>query len=116
MTRNAITGQHGARTLHGLEDFLYHAAEAEWALGERHKVQAKVADMMAESLAVRLGESLHRVSGEFIADHPEANLAAIIGVRNVVAHGYGIVAHEQLWASYARELPAVIQTVQALIT
>lgn len=61
-----------------------------------------------------VGEGLiriHRVDEELIHQLPDAG--KIMGLRNILAHEYGVVDHEILWKAVQNQLPAFLNAVQA---
>lgn len=60
------------------------------------------------------GEGLIRiryVDADLIRRLPDAS--KIIGLRNILAHEYGVVDHEILWIAVQNQLPAFLNAVQA---
>jgi uncharacterized protein with HEPN domain len=39
----------------------------------------------------------------------------IVGFRNVLAHGYDIVEHDEVWTTIANDVPRLLAEVQALM-
>lgn len=63
-----------------------------------------------------LGESLNRVrqhDGETAALVPE--LARIVGMRNLLAHEYGVVDDRLVWDAAVREVPGLLQTLEQIL-
>lgn len=113
--RERVAAEYGRRVLQALDDFLEHADEAAWAVVERHRVDPRVARMMAESLMIRLGEAVNRVGRPFADAHPGLDLRGVAGARNVAAHGYDIVDHEILWTAFERDLPSTVEALHQLL-
>ncbi|MCL1839196.1 MAG: DUF86 domain-containing protein [Propionibacteriaceae bacterium] len=70
----------------------------------------------AESLIIRMGESVERIAKadpDFIADNPELELRKLKDSRNVLAHGYDIVDSEIVWTILANHIPRVANQIQA---
>ena len=75
--------------------------------------------LAAKALVVDLGEIAARACRScpgLDRQHPELSLRKIIGVRNLVAHGYNIVDHEELWIILATDIPPVAAAVAALLS
>ncbi|WP_047490085.1 DUF86 domain-containing protein [Terriglobus sp. TAA 43] len=61
-----------------------------------------------------VGEGLiriRRIDEEFVQQLPDAG--KIIGLRNILAHEYGVVDHEILWKAVREQLPDFLNAVQA---
>ncbi|MDR0483639.1 MAG: DUF86 domain-containing protein [Cellulomonadaceae bacterium] len=113
--RDRIVATYGEKTAAAMVDFLDHAQQATWALSERTHVDPIAAEMMAESIALRLGESLYRAGRQFVDDNKDVALPQIVATRNVVAHGYDSVDHQLIWDAIENDLPAAVQRVQELL-
>ena len=63
-----------------------------------------------------IGEALHRLDER---DHQTASritdFKRIIGLRNVLIHGYSIVNHERVWRIIEDDLPKLLAEVEALL-
>lgn len=78
------------------------------------------ADWLRQSAVERqieiIGEALNRLRriDETTAARI-ANLSAIIGVRNIIAHGYDVVDHERLWQLLHHEIPVLRTRLEELL-
>lgn len=63
-----------------------------------------------------IGEAMNRLSREFpdIANRITGS-RQIVGFRNVLAHGYDIVEHDEVWTTIADDVPRLLVEVQALM-
>ena len=61
-----------------------------------------------------MGEAAKCVSQEMRANHPDMPWRAIIGLRNVLAHEYGDLRYEVLWAVIEEKLPLLIQKMEEM--
>lgn len=52
-----------------------------------------------------IGEAAARLSAQFRADHPEISWRELIGMRNILAHGYFHVDLEVMWTTITRDVP-----------
>ncbi|HKY39373.1 MAG TPA: HepT-like ribonuclease domain-containing protein [Polyangiaceae bacterium] len=52
-----------------------------------------------------LGEACRAVTAELRAAHPEVPWAAIVGMRNVLAHDYFGIDLTEVWSTVERDLP-----------
>lgn len=73
----------------------------------------RVLCLAVEKLFINLGEAASRVSAEGVQAMPDIPWRRIIGLRNILAHGYEQVAHEVLHATVERELPSLVATLRA---
>lgn len=56
-----------------------------------------------------------KTSGELLARYPDVKWRGIMGVRDVIAHGYFQVNAEQLFEICKSDIPSLIETVEAMI-
>ena len=64
---------------------------------------------------VVLGEAARHLSPEIRAAHPEVPWREIIGMRSVVTHGYDQIDDDELWQVIERDLPDLMQRLDALL-
>jgi len=62
-----------------------------------------------------IGEAARRVSDAFRRAQPEVPWKKIIGQRNILAHEYGEVIPERVWAVARENIPALIGQLEALL-
>lgn len=62
-----------------------------------------------------IGEAARRISRELCANHPEVPWAAIVAMRNVLAHDYFGIDVERVWMAVQRDLPVLRRQVDALL-
>lgn len=62
-----------------------------------------------------IGEAARRVSGGFREKHPEIPWREMIGLRNILAHEYGRIDHDKLYATAAKDLPALVAALEKLL-
>src|SRR5437867_1348741 len=53
--------------------------------------------LAAERLLENIGEAARHVSSALQEQHPEIPWQGITGMRNVLAHQYGVVDHRKIW-------------------
>jgi uncharacterized protein with HEPN domain len=75
-------------------------------------VRQRVLCLAVEKLFINLGEAAVRVGPDSVR-YPQIPWRRIIGLRNILAHGYEQVAHEILYQTIVQELPAVSFSLQA---
>ncbi|MCZ7534588.1 MAG: DUF86 domain-containing protein [Acidimicrobiia bacterium] len=54
-----------------------------------------------------IGEAAPRLSDGFKRAHPEVAWRDLVGMRNILAHGYFDVDREVMWAAVSRDVPAL---------
>lgn len=62
-----------------------------------------------------LGEAARGVSDTLRADHPGLPWRAMIGLRNVLAHGYFGIDVERVWTTVENDLPNVKRRVATIL-
>ncbi len=81
--------------------------------------QAFLEDMKTQDATVRnlqtLAESTKRISRKLKSTRPEIDWRRIRGFRNIVVHDYLSIDHEKVWNIVQNELPALEETVEALL-
>jgi len=63
--------------------------------------------LAVEKLFINLGEAAYRVGDERAETMPDIPWRRIIGLRNLLAHGYEQVSHEVLFKTIGDDLPAL---------
>jgi len=63
-----------------------------------------------------IGEAVYRLSDALTAQHPTMPWASIRGMRNHVIHGYDSVDLDAVWQAVVRDVPALLNYVEPLIT
>jgi uncharacterized protein with HEPN domain len=71
--------------------------------------------LAAERLLHIIGEAARHVSPELMARHPEIPWGSLIGQRNVLAHEYGDIKLERVFAASSQRLPELITQLQSLL-
>jgi uncharacterized protein with HEPN domain len=62
-----------------------------------------------------IGEAANRVPREVQAQHPQVPWAAIIGLRNILAHGYEVIEPQKLWLTATVSVPGLLKQLDAVI-
>jgi len=60
-----------------------------------------------------VGEAANRVPREVQVQFPEIPWAAIIGLRNILTHGYESVSAEKLWHTATESVPELLKHLDA---
>ncbi len=79
------------------------------AFEEDRKLQLAI-----ERLVEIVGEAARRVSATFASEHPEFPWKQMIAQRNVLAHEYGEIKLERIYALVTTDLTKLIQQLEAL--
>ena len=76
-------------------------------------------DVVGQAATLRwlqiIGEAASKVSPGLRATHPEVEWRAIIGTRNVVAHGYDRVKLDVVWTVIEHDLPQLRRQLAAFV-
>jgi uncharacterized protein with HEPN domain len=64
---------------------------------------------------LQIGELAHHLTTEFITAHADIPWKNIIGLRNVVVHGYGQLDTETIWSTITDDIPELFQKCKAII-
>ncbi|MBI1318359.1 MAG: DUF86 domain-containing protein [Candidatus Hydrogenedens sp.] len=59
-----------------------------------------------------IGEAARHVSDDVRTRFREIPWTSVIGLRNIIAHEYGEILHEKVWAICTRRLPALIAQLE----
>jgi uncharacterized protein with HEPN domain len=95
-----------ARELVGLIDGI----ELEAFLADRLRCLA------AEKLFINLGEASRRIDPSRAAAIPDVPWGRVIGLRNILAHGYEQIEHEVLYKTISSDLPGLIGALESWLT
>ena len=68
-----------------------------------------------ERMLFLVGEAANRVPREVQSQFPEIPWAAIIGLRNILAHGYESISAEKLWHTATVNVPELLRHLDAAI-
>jgi len=63
---------------------------------------------------LQIGELAHHLTTEFTVKHSDIPWKSIIGLRNVVVHGYGQLDAETVWATLTDDIPELYQKCKAI--
>ena len=64
---------------------------------------------------LQIGELAHHLTTEFTITHANIPWKNIIGLRNVVVHGYGQLDTEMIWSTVTDDIPELCQKCEAII-
>lgn len=68
--------------------------------------------LAAEKLFINLGEAARRVAPDRAAAITGVPWSRVIGLRNILAHGYEQIEHEVLFKTIVEDLPPVMTALQ----
>ncbi|MCL2269793.1 MAG: DUF86 domain-containing protein [Treponema sp.] len=63
---------------------------------------------------LQIGELANHLSEEFISAHTDIPWGNIVGLRNVVVHGYGQLDNETVWATLIDDIPELHTKCKAI--
>jgi uncharacterized protein with HEPN domain len=64
---------------------------------------------------LQIGELAHHLTPEFTAAHTDIPWRNIIGLRNIVVHGYGQLDTETVWSTVTGDIPELCRKCKAII-
>jgi uncharacterized protein with HEPN domain len=64
---------------------------------------------------LQIGELSHHLTSEFIKRHTDIPWKNIIGLRNVVVHGYGQLDMDTVWATVINDIPDLYQKCKLIV-
>lgn len=62
-----------------------------------------------------IGEAASKMTKPFQDAHPQIPWSAIIGMRNVLIHGYFEIDLDEVWSTLQNDLPPLIRQLQAIV-
>ena len=83
--------------------------------GRRAYNEDEVVRLAAEAVVHRIGEAVGRLPATLTDAHPEVEWRKIRAMRNVVAHDYGRIDHDIVWAALVRRVPHLRACVDAIL-
>jgi uncharacterized protein with HEPN domain len=64
---------------------------------------------------LQIGELANHFSDEFMQGHSDIHWKAIIGMRNIVVHGYGSLVKERIWATVNGDIPLLLEKCKRML-
>ena len=101
-----------------LVDMLIHAKEAVALSGEtglNDLIEDRVMQLALQKLVEIMGEAANRISEKTQQQHKEIPWSQVIGLRNQLVHGYDDVDLDILWKIIRKDLPPLIEQLQAIV-
>ncbi|WP_226530997.1 HepT-like ribonuclease domain-containing protein [Microbacterium paraoxydans] len=71
--------------------------------------------LAAESIIIKIGENVARLSDEMIAANPQVPWSSIKRMRDRLAHHYEATDYDAVWATISVELPRVRVAITSLL-
>jgi len=65
---------------------------------------------------LQIGELSHHLTSEFIKTHADIPWRNIIGLRNVVVHGYGQLDIETVWTTVIGDIPDLYKKCKMIVS
>jgi len=62
-----------------------------------------------------IGEAANKIPEELQNKHPDIDWRGIIGMRNIIAHGYFNIKQDIVWKTIQEDLPALLEKLKKLI-
>ena len=78
-------------------------------------MQDRKLQLAVERLVEIIGEAARNVSDPFKQSHPDILWKGIIGQRHVLAHEYGEIKQERMWAIVSTHIPQLISKLMPLV-
>ena len=74
---------------------------------EKFKEDTKTYDSVLHNLMV-IGEAANKIPEDFKQKHLEIDWRAIIGMRNIIAHGYFTIDSDIIWDTIQKDIPELL--------
>jgi uncharacterized protein with HEPN domain len=107
------------RTPAHVADMLEFARELESLLAGKSLPQFladRVLCLAVEKLFINLGEAAKRIDPSETARIPDVPWVRVIGLRNILAHGYEQIEHEVLYRAVVDDVPALSASLDAWLS
>lgn len=72
-----------------------------------------VRDAVVHNLQI-IGEGANHLPDDLLARHPEVEWHKLIGMRNVIAHGYFALDERIVWETIQNDLPTLLPVLEAV--
>lgn len=83
--------------------------------GDRDRFGAEpVLQAAAQRWLEIIGEAAARLSDDFQTTHPEVAWRSLIGMRNILAHGYFHIDDDIVWAAVTVSVPDLLDALRAV--
>jgi uncharacterized protein with HEPN domain len=75
----------------------------------------RMMQLAVERSVQAIGEAARRVSEDFKVAHPEVPWRQIIAQRNVLAHEYGAINQDRMWAMVSNDIPDLVERLKNMV-
>lgn len=75
----------------------------------------KILRSAVERQLLIIGEAANHVSPQFRKKHPEIDWRRLVELRNVIAHEYGEILTNRIWAATTEVIPAILDPLNKLL-
>jgi len=65
---------------------------------------------------LQIGELANHLTAEFTAAHADIPWRNIVGLRNIVAHGYGSLDSDRVWLAVVNDVPVLYQNCKNILS
>ena len=106
------------RDRYALDDMRYWALQATQIASGRAREDLETDRLLAPALQyalIVLGEAAGRVSEAFQEQYPQIPWGSIIGMRNVLVHGYDKTNLAIVWRAVTSDLPALVADLDGIL-
>ncbi len=108
--------RHDARvTLLQMQDYAHRAQQAVRGRNVQDLSRDDVLRLAIERALEVIGEAANRLPTEFRAKYPDVEWRRIIGMRNVLIHGYDVIQHEVLWDTVQQSIPTLLNQITQIL-
>jgi uncharacterized protein with HEPN domain len=76
---------------------------------DSNRVKAVLLDIVV------IGEASHHIPEDIQAKAPEVAWEKIVGMRNLLVHGYWLVNYGAIWETASRDIPRLRQRIKSLL-
>lgn len=77
--------------------------------------ETKMIRYAVERQLIVIGEAANHISDEFKHTEPDIPWSKIIGMRNIIAHEYGEILEERVWATAKDHIKPLLETASRYI-
>lgn len=82
----------------------------DWYVGDPDNVPG----LAAESLVIKIGENVARLSSATTSEHPDVPWSLIKRMRDRLAHHYEGTDYEAVWDTLASDLPVIVRYIESI--
>ena len=98
-----------------MQDYAQRAQAVLGARALKHFSEDDVVRLAVERALEVIGEAASRLPVEFTAKYAQVEWRKIIGMRNVLIHGYEIVQSDVLWDTVQESVPTLLIQIEQML-